>query len=105
MQGERIPIFRRPSEGRDMRDAASPVLTQLRVPVERLRRRLDPATLPFQTTAEVEPIAGTVGQPRALEALEFGLEITSYGYNVYVAGRPFGSGEHGTALGRAGSGE
>ncbi len=71
--------------------------TRFRVPVERLRRRLDPATLPFQTTAEVEPIAGTVGQPRALEALEFGLEIETYGYNVYVAGRP-GSGRESTVL-------
>ncbi len=71
--------------------------TRFRVPVERLRRRLDPATLPFQTTAEVEPIAGTVGQPRALEALEFGLEIGAYGYNIYVAGRP-GSGRESTVL-------
>ena len=54
-------------------------------------------TLPFQTTAEVDPVVGTVGQPRALEALEFGLEIESYGYNVYVAGRP-GSGRESTVL-------
>lgn len=80
-----------------MSGTTSELVTQLRVPVDRLRRRLDPATLPFQTTAEVEPIAGTVGQPRALEALEFGLEITSYGYNVYVAGRP-GSGRESTVL-------
>ncbi len=71
--------------------------TQLRVPVERLRRRLDPATLPFETTADVEPIVGTVGQPRALEALEFALEVPTYGYNVYVAGRP-GSGRESTVL-------
>jgi hypothetical protein len=32
-------------------------------------------TLLFQTTAEVGPVVGTVGQPRALEALGFGLEI------------------------------
>lgn len=67
------------------------------MPVEQLRRRLDPATLPFETTAEVEPVAGTVGQPRALEALEFGLEILTAGYNVYVAGRP-GSGRESTVL-------
>jgi hypothetical protein len=37
---------------------------------ERLRRRLDPSTLPFRTTAEVEPLVGTIGQPRALAAIE-----------------------------------
>ena len=62
---------------------------------EQLRRRLDPALLPFETTAEVEPLQGTVGQPRALSALEFGLEIPTDGYNLYVAGRP-GSGREST---------
>ncbi|MCM8746864.1 AAA family ATPase [Thermomicrobium sp. CFH 73360] len=80
-----------------MQEPTGGVLTELRVPVERLRRRLDPAMLPFETTADVEPIAGTVGQPRALEALEFGLEVPTYGYNVYVAGRP-GSGRESTVL-------
>ncbi|MCS7050182.1 MAG: AAA family ATPase, partial [Thermomicrobium sp.] len=80
-----------------MNGEASDLVTRLRVPVEQLRRRLDPSTLPFQTTAEVEPIVGTVGQPRALEALEFGLEVPTYGYNVYVAGRP-GSGRESTVL-------
>lgn len=80
-----------------MSDALAERIAAWRVPVERLRRRLDPATLPFQTTTEVEPIAGTVGQPRALESLEFGLEIATHGYNIYVAGRP-GSGRESTVL-------
>jgi predicted ATP-dependent protease len=56
-----------------------------------LRRRLDPRTLPFRTTAEVEPLVGTIGQPRALAAIEFGLEVDTLGYNLFVAGAP-GSG-------------
>ena len=56
-----------------------------------LRRRLDPAALPFETTAEVEPLVGTVGQPRAIDAIEFGLQVETADYNVYVAGLP-GSG-------------
>jgi lon-related putative ATP-dependent protease len=56
-----------------------------------LRRRLDPRTLPFRTTEEVEPLVGTIGQPRALGAIEFGLEVETAGYNVFVAGLP-GSG-------------
>jgi len=37
------------------------------------RRRLDAATLPFQTTAEVAPVKMTIGQPRAAEAIAFAL--------------------------------
>jgi hypothetical protein len=50
----------------------------LRLDPGQLRRRLDPATLPFETTAEVEPLMGTIGQPRALSAIEFGLEIETW---------------------------
>jgi lon-related putative ATP-dependent protease len=65
--------------------------TRFELPPEQLRRHLDPATLPFQTTADVVPLQGTVGQPRALDALEFGLEIGTAGYNLFVVGAP-GSG-------------
>ncbi len=58
---------------------------------EALRRRLDPATLPFETTADVAPVRGTIGQPRAIDAIGFGLEMRSYGYNIFVSGQP-GSG-------------
>ena len=63
----------------------------------RLRRRLDPARLGFASTAEVEPLVGTIGQPRALDALEYGLEVETRGFNVYVAGVP-GSGRLSTVL-------
>jgi len=68
---------------------------RLAVAPERLRRRLDPASLPFMTTAEVEPLNGTIGQPRALDAIEFGLDVQNHGYNLYVAGVP-GSGRETT---------
>src|SRR5262245_4906074 len=60
-----------------------------------LRRRLDPAWLDFESTAEVEPLQGTIGPPRAIEAVAFGPEIETFGYNLYVAGVP-GSGREGT---------
>ncbi len=69
----------------------APRRADLEVPPQRLRRRLDPALLPFRTTAEVEPLRGTIGQPRALDALEFGAETQSAGYNLFVSGAP-GSG-------------
>lgn len=62
-----------------------------------LRRRLDPASLPFGTTAELEPLEGTFGQPRALDAIEFGLEVVAHGYNLFVSGAP-GSGRTRTIL-------
>lgn len=71
------------------------VAHSLELESERLRRRLDPATLPFETTAEVEPLRGTIGQPRALAAIDFGLEVETIGYNLYVAGVP-GSGRAST---------
>lgn len=61
----------------------------------RLRRRLDPASMPFATTAEVEPLQGTVGQPRALAAIEFGLSVQNPGYNLFIAGAS-GSGRSST---------
>ncbi len=62
-----------------------------------LRRTLDPATLPFRTTAEVAPLVGTIGQPRALDAIEFGLGVETHGFNLFVAGAP-GTGRRTTAL-------
>jgi predicted ATP-dependent protease len=47
------------------------------------------------TSADVSPLEGTIGQPRALDALAFGLEIRSPGYNLFIAG-PTGSGRERT---------
>ena len=70
--------------------------TQLAVAPEQLRRHVDPTQLPL-TTAEVPPLEGTIGQPRAVDAIAFGLEINSPGYNLFVAG-PAGSGRERTVL-------
>lgn len=59
-----------------------------RVPVRQLRRACDPRAFKFTTTADVPPIEGTVGQDRAVSAMEFGLSIEAEGFNVYVAGVP-----------------
>jgi len=47
---------------------------------------LDPATLDFETTAELEPLDTIIGQDRAMEALDVGLGIHQEGYNIFVAG-------------------
>src|SRR5262245_52928683 len=70
---------------------------RLAVKPEDLRRRLDPATLPFQTTAEVTPVKTTIGQPRAAEAIAFALDVGARGFHLYVAGSP-GTGRESTVL-------
>ncbi len=70
--------------------------TQVAVAPEQLRRRVDPTQLPL-TTVDVPPLEGTIGQPRAVDAISFGLEINSQGYNLFVAG-PAGSGRERTVL-------
>ena len=56
------------------------------VPVENLRRFCDPASFDFETTEGLAPLDGTIGQSRAMAALEFGVGMNADGYNVYVAG-------------------
>jgi hypothetical protein len=53
---------------------------------DRLYRRCKPAELPFSTTDELEPLAQHLGQDRAVEALEFGLQIPHDGYNIFLLG-------------------
>lgn len=46
----------------------------------------------FQTTAELEDLAGFIGQLRAVDAVHFGAGIRHDGYNLFVAG-PSGMGK------------
>lgn len=69
----------------------------LRIPPEALRRFCNPDDLGFETTEDIAPVIGTVGQDRAVAALDFGLEINTPGYNLFVTGVP-GSGRSTTVL-------
>jgi len=53
---------------------------------DKLRWHCDPALIPFETTAQVEPTATDMGQERALRALRMGVELTASGYNLFVCG-------------------
>jgi len=55
------------------------------------RRRC--GALPFESTDELEPLAGLLGQDRAEEALRFGVGMRRTGFNLYVLGPP-GTGKH-----------
>jgi len=53
---------------------------------ENLRWRCDPARIPFETTAQAEPLEGVIGQDRAIRAVKMGVELGAPGYNVFVCG-------------------
>ncbi|MFQ5857913.1 MAG: Lon protease family protein [Anaerolineae bacterium] len=59
---------------------------------DQVRRPCDPELLDFETTAELEPLAEIIGQPRAVKALDLGVGIASHGFNVFAFGLP-GSGK------------
>jgi len=58
-----------------------------------LYRAYDPAEFEFETSKELEDLAGTVGQARAVAAVEFAAGIARDGYNIFALGAP-GTGKH-----------
>ena len=55
---------------------------------EKLRWRCDPGRIPYETTAQAEPIEGLIGQDRAIRALRMAMELAAPGYNAFVCGLP-----------------
>jgi len=52
------------------------------------RRTIDPASLPEAGVQDQEKLRKIIGQDRALSSLEFGLQVSGKGFNVFVAGPP-----------------
>lgn len=57
-----------------------------------LKNYCTPDNFSFQTTAELEPLEGIIGQERAVKAFDFGLAVKMKGYNIYMSG-PSGTGK------------
>jgi hypothetical protein len=51
-----------------------------------LARSVDPAAIPFATTAEAAPHDEAIGQARAFDALRFGARMQAPGFNLFVIG-------------------
>ena len=62
------------------------MLDKYKVPVDKLKNKCDVECFDFNTTADLYPLQGIIGQKRAAEALEFGLDIKKKGYNIFVSG-------------------
>jgi lon-related putative ATP-dependent protease len=58
--------------------------------IDELYRCCTPNIFTFNTTDDLPASTGTIGQERALSALDFGLSLDSSGFNIFVLG------EHGT---------
>lgn len=54
--------------------------------VAQMYRRADLSGLSFQTTNDLEPVRGIVGQKRAVDAISFGTRIRQPGFNLFVIG-------------------
>ncbi len=59
----------------------------------KLYRRCDPDIFVFRTTDELPATTEIIGQERAVDAIEFGIDIQRPGYNLFVLGES-GSGRH-----------
>jgi len=61
-------------------------MTWKKLTAEELRMACKIEDIRFDTTAEVPPLEGMIGQERAVKATEFGLRIKRPGYNIFMTG-------------------
>ena len=64
---------------------------------DELTRRCRVEDMCFVSTEELPELTEIIGQERATRAVEFGIDIQSYGYNVYAMG-PAGAGKTTTIM-------
>ncbi|WAA13333.1 Lon protease family protein [Fervidibacillus halotolerans] len=68
-------------------------LEKYRVPFSSLRSECDEHIFPFERSSELPNYTDEmIGQKRAVDAMEFGLNVEQSGYNLFVAG-PIGTGK------------
>lgn len=68
------------------------MVTRFEIHPERLSLKCDADSLDFETTDEVTPLEGMIGQERALSALQLALGMAEPGFNLFVSG-PSGTGK------------
>lgn len=62
------------------------MIHQLRLAPSALRKTCNIDHVPFEDTTAIEPLDDVIGQKRAVQALDFGLNMVSPGYNIFVTG-------------------
>ncbi len=68
-----------------------------KLPMKELRKITDIEMLGIESTKDIPPLDGIIGQQRAVESISFGLSIKNKGYNLFVVGE-YGSGRTTYAL-------
>ncbi len=63
-------------------------IERFRIPSNALNNWCDAAGLGFETTADLAPLEGIIGQERAVSALELALDIDDPGFNLFISGMP-----------------
>ena len=53
---------------------------------DELRCLCDPKMFSFKDTSQIETLDQVIGQERAVQAIDFGLDMDSPGYNIFVTG-------------------
>ncbi|CAH2214969.1 Lon protease family protein [Tepidibacter aestuarii] len=61
-------------------------IDKFKIGINDLKNEYDIDKLDFETTEDISPLKGIIGQDRAVCAMDFGLNMKRRGYNVYVAG-------------------
>ncbi len=55
---------------------------------DELKRECNTEDFDFETTGDLPPLEGVIGQDRATQAISFGMDVDSPGYHVYALGEP-----------------
>jgi lon-related putative ATP-dependent protease len=63
------------------------------LPAQALYQGCDPAKFKFRSTADLEDLTESIGQDRALQAMQFGIGIRRQGFNLFLLG-PSGTGKY-----------
>ncbi|NIM95524.1 MAG: AAA family ATPase [Anaerolineales bacterium] len=58
----------------------------VKLSAEQICRPSDSSKFDFETTSELQPQTKIIGQPRGTSAIDFGINIDSPGYNIFVMG-------------------
>ncbi|HDP98822.1 MAG TPA: ATP-dependent protease, partial [bacterium] len=61
----------------------------------RLRYFCEPSQFKFKSTAELKPLSEVIGQERAVAAIDLGVNIKNFGFNIFAVG-PVGAGRTST---------
>lgn len=61
-------------------------MTWKKLKAEDLKMTSNLEEIGFESTAELPPLEGMIGQERAVRATEFGLRIKRHGYNIFMTG-------------------